>query len=262
MILTNNLDATLPIVCNVDDRVVREHVLAACKLRLPWLEMADPHDRAAIVVGGGPSMRPLLPMISALKDGGGVVFATNGTVPVLYAAGISSDHHVLLDARPENVAFVAGPRAQHYLIASQCHPAMFSAIAGHPATLWHPAYPEMQEWLGDREAVLIGGGTTVGLQAMSIAYALGFRKIHLFGFDSSYSAAGEGHAYAQPLNADEDRQEYRVGDKAFIAAPWMARQAMEFQVASRQLCDGDAELYVHGTGLLPAIAAQMGNPKD
>jgi hypothetical protein len=106
--------------------------------------------------------------------------------------------------------------------------------------------------------VLIGGGTTVGLQALSIAYALGHRKIHLFGFDSSYSEAGEGHAYPQPLNADEERQEFRVGDRAFICAPWMARQAMEFQIASRQLCDGDAELYVHGTGLLPAIAAQMG----
>jgi len=105
---------------------------------------------------------------------------------------------------------------------------------------------------------LIGGGTTVGLQAMSIAYALGHRKIHLFGFDSSYSAAGEGHAYRQPLNDGEEPVEYRVGDKAFMAAPWMARQAVEYQTASRQLCDGGAELYVHGTGLLPAIAAQMG----
>jgi uncharacterized Rossmann fold enzyme len=258
MILAGNLDQTLPIVCNVDDDVVRAHVQAACKLKLPWLEMVEAHDRPAIVVGGGPSMRALRPMILALRNGGAEVFATNGTVPVLYAAGISSDHHVLLDARPENVAFVEGPKPQHYLVASQCHPDLFRAIAGHPATIWHPAYPEIDEWIGHREAVLIGGGTTVGLQALSIAYALGHRKIHLFGFDSSYSEAGEGHAYPQPLNADEERQEFRVGDRAFICAPWMARQAMEFQIASRQLCDGDSELYVHGTGLLPAIAAQMG----
>lgn len=261
MILTDNLDETLPIVCNTADDRIRANVLAACKLPLPWLDLVEAHDRPAIVVGGGPSMRPLLPMIRALRDGGAEVYATNGTVPVLYAAGIASDHQVLLDARPENVAFVAGPKALHYLIASQCHPDLFRAVAGHPATLWHPAYPEIDEWIGHKEAVLIGGGTTVGLQALSIAYALGHRKIHLFGFDSSYSDAGDGHAYVQPLNDDDDRQEYRVGDRKFVAAPWMARQAMEFQTASRQLIDGDAELYVHGTGLLPAIAAQMGKSR-
>lgn len=261
MILADNLDQTIPIVCNTADELVRANVQAACELDLPWLDIAEAHDRAAIVVGGGPSMRPLLPMIAAMQAGGATVFATNGTVAPLFVAGILSNHQVLLDARPENVAFVAGPKAQHYLIASQCHPDLFRAIKGHPATLWHPAYPEIDEWIGHREAVLIGGGTTVGLQAMSIAYALGHRKIHLFGFDSSYSEAGEGHAYPQPLNADDDRQEYRIGDRKFIAAPWMARQAMEFQTASRQLIDGDAELYVHGTGLLPAIAAQMGKSR-
>jgi len=259
MILASNLDDTIPIVCNMPDATIRAHVEAACKRNMPWLELAEAHDRVAIVVGGGPSMRSLLPMIAALQKAGGEVFATNGACTALAAAGVVADHHVLLDARAANAVFVAGPKARHYLIASQCHPDLFWAIAGHPATLWHPAYPEIDEWIGHREAVLIGGGTTVGLQAMSIAYALGHRKIHLFGFDSSYSAAGEGHAYPQLLNADEERQEYCVGDQKFIAAPWMARQAMEFQIASRQLCDGDAELYVHGTGLLPAIAARMGN---
>lgn len=262
MIVTDNLDQTLPIICNVGDDAVRRNVEAACKLNIPWLQMVEAHDQPAIVVGGGPSMRPLLPMISALKEGGATVYATNGTVAPLFSAGIGTNFQVLLDARPENVAFVAGPKAQHYLIASQCHPLLFSAIAGHPRTLWHPAYPEIDEWIGHREAVLIGGGTTVGLQALSIAYALGHRKIHLFGFDSSYSEAGEGHAYPQALNDADDRQEFRVGDKRFIAAPWMARQAMEFQVAAAQLAEGDAELYVHGTGLLPTVAALMGKERN
>lgn len=261
MIVSENLDQTLPIVCNTADAMIRRNVEAACALDLPWLEMADPHDRAAIVVGGGPSMKALRPMIAALQNSGGEVFAVNGVLPTLCEAGVVADHHVLLDARPENLAFLRGPSPRHYLIASQCDPALFDAISGHPATLWHPAYPEIDEWIGRREAVLIGGGTTVGLQALSIAYALGHRKIHLFGFDSSYSVAGDGHAYAQPLNDDEVREEFCVGDQKFIAAPWMARQAVEFQIASRQLVDGDAELYVHGSGLLPAIAARMGKER-
>jgi hypothetical protein len=258
MILATNMNETLPVFCNTDDGDIRANVQAACARKLPWLDLAEPHDRAAIIVGGGPSMRALRPMIHALWHGGATVFATNGVVNLLHEAGITVDHHVLLDARPENVRFVEGAKARHYFVASQCAPAMFDALARFPVTLWHPAYPEIDEWIGHKEAVLIGGGTTVGLQAVSIAYALGYRKLHLFGFDSSFSAAGEGHAYPQELNDGDDRQEFRVGDQRFIAAPWMARQAMEFQVASRQLCDGDAELYVHGTGLLPAIAALMG----
>ena len=61
MILTDNLDQTLPIVCNTADDRIRANVLAACKLPLPWLDLLEAHDRPAIVVGGGPSMRPLLP---------------------------------------------------------------------------------------------------------------------------------------------------------------------------------------------------------
>jgi len=262
MIVAENLDDALPIVCNAGDDAIRRNVEAACALPIPWLNLVEAHDQPAIVVGGGPSMRPLLPMIAALKDRGATVYATNGTVRLLHSAGVTANFHVLLDARRENVAFVDGPKAQHYLIASQCHPLLFAAIAGHPQTLWHPAYPEIDEWIGHREAVLIGGGTTVGLQAMSIAYALGHRKIHLFGFDSSYSEAGDGHAYPQALNDDDDRQEYRIGDRRFIAAPWMVRQAVEYQTAARQLCEGDAELYVHGTGLLPTVAALMGKERN
>ncbi|MFM2128511.1 MAG: hypothetical protein RL477_57, partial [Pseudomonadota bacterium] len=81
---------------------------------------------------------------------------------------------------------------------------------------------------------------------------------HLFGFDSSYSEAGEGHAYPQDLNSGEERAEFCVGDRKFIAAPWMVRQAIEFQTASVQLVEGGAEVYVHGTGLLPTVAALMG----
>ena len=258
MIVAGNLDDMIPITCNAGDEAVRANVIAAAALDRPWLELAEPHERPALVIGGGPSMRALRPMIAALQHGEATVFATNGVLPTLYEAGIETDHHVLLDARPENIAFLRGPRPRHYLIASQCHPTLYEAILGRPQTVWHPAYPEISEWIDNREAVLIGGGTTVGLQAMSLAYALGHRKLHLFGFDSSYSEAGEGHAYPQDLNSGEERAEFCVVDRKFIAAPWMVRQAIEFQTASVQLVEGGAEVYVHGTGLLPTVAALMG----
>ena len=259
MITAGNLDQTIPIVCNAGDDAVRAQVIASSGLDLPWLDLAKPHDRAALIVGGGPSMRAARPFIRALAMGAADIFATNGVLPSLAEAGITrARYQVLLDARPENVRFVQGPKPGHYLIASQCHPDLFAAIAGHPTTIWHPAYPEISEWIGHREAVLIGGGTTVGLQAMSIAYAMGYRALHLFGFDSSYSDDGAHHAYVQALNDGDDREEVFLGDQRFIVAPWMARQALEFVESARQLIEGGAQICVHGSGLLPAIAAQSG----
>jgi hypothetical protein len=167
---------------------------------------------------------------------------------------------VLLDARAHNQGFVQPNKNTKYLIASQCSDGVFEALDGHDVTLWHPAYPGIQEYIGDRLCALIGGGTTVGLQAMSIAFCMGYRSIHLYGFDSSYSQAGEGHAYIQAANAEDPRESYWIGGKEYIAAPWMARQAMEFQTAAQQLADADAIIQVHGFGLLPAIAKAMSEP--
>jgi hypothetical protein len=72
--------------------------------------------------------------------------------------------------------------------------------------------------------------------------------------------AGEGHAYPQAANAEDPRESYWVGGKEYIAAPWMARQAMEFQTAAQQLAEEDTIIQVHGHGLLPAIAKAMSEP--
>ena len=259
MIRSSNLDETIPIVCNTRDSEIFANVKAAVSRDLPVLHVSDPHDRVAVIVGGGPSLKRQLAHLDAHKAQGHEIFTLNGTMGALHSAGIRSDYYVMLDARPVNLPFLDHLEADHFLIASQCAPAAFDKLTGEDVTLWHPNYPGLAEYIGDDDCALIGGGTTVGLQAISIAYAMGYRQIHIYGFDSSYSG-DEGHAYVQHQNDNDPRAEYWVAGEKFIAAPWMARQAMEFQEASRQLADGDAELYVHGDGLLPAIAKRMSAP--
>ena len=260
MIVPSNLDDTIPIVCNTEDHEIFGNITAAVARDLPWLQLSEPHDGVAVIVGGGPSMKPLLPMIAGHKAAGHKVFAVNGTIPTLASVDVTPDYFVLLDARAHNQGFVHPNKATKYLIASQCSDGVFEALGGQDVTLWHPAYPGIQEYIGERVCALIGGGTTVGLQAMSIAFCMGYRSIHLYGFDSSYSVAGEGHAYAQDANAEDPREGYWVGGKEYIAAPWMARQAMEFQTAAEQLAQEDTIIQVHGHGLLPAIAKAMSEP--
>ena len=260
MIIPSNLDEMIPIVCNTEDHEVFGNVRSAVARGLPWLQLAEPHDGVAVIVGGGPSMKPLLPMIAAHKAAGQTIFAVNGTVPTLGSVDVTPDYFVLLDARAANQGFVQPNKATKYLIASQCQPSVFDALEGNDVTVWHPAYPGIQEYIGDKECALIGGGTTVGLQAMSIAFCLGYRNIHLYGFDSSYSMAGEGHAYPQAVNDGDAHESYWVSGKEYISAPWMARQAMEFQTAAQQLAEEDTIIQVHGYGLLPAIAKAMSEP--
>jgi hypothetical protein len=187
------------------------------------------------------------------------VWAVNGTGAFLRVKGLIPDAHVIVDARPENVTFLDGaaPETMHYL-ASQCDPKLFQAA--ERVTLWHAASPGMPERLyGLRETPLIGGGSTVGLQALVIAYVLGYRKIHLYGFDSSYRES-EHHAYPQSLNADDRVVTAVVGDKSFQAAPWMVQQAEEYMTTAAELEHDGTVITVHGSGLLPYMANEMPRP--
>lgn len=257
MILPSNLDETLPVVCNTAATDVLANVEFASTLPYPWLRHQAETGNPALLIGGGPSVSMFLETIRAEQKAGAAVFAMNGTRAMLGRVGIVPDYFVLVDAQPGAAGFV-GPANTH-LIASACNRAVFDQFnAADNVVIWHPSFPGLTHIPCDRERVLIGGGSSVGILSMSIAYVLGFRDIRLFGFDSSYEGDC-GHAYEQRQNDDDKPELYTVGDQTFSAAPWMARQAVEFQSASTQLANLGASISVLGRGLLPAVAAMMAN---
>lgn len=255
MIVPSNIDETIPAVCNTGDQEVLGNITAAAALDLPWLHLAEPHDGIAVIVGGGPSMKPLLPMIAAHQRSGHKVFAVNGTIPTLRIADVTPNFFVLLDAKPSNVDFVQPHKDTKYLIASQCNPTVFNALKGYNVTVWHPAYPNIWPILGDKPCAVIGGGSSVGLLTISVAFCMGYRHIHVYGLDSSYSNDGSSHAYVQ--DANNDRESYCVNGVEYVASKWMARQAVEFQTVATQLAAENTIIHVHGYGLLPAVAVEM-----
>jgi hypothetical protein len=169
------------------------------------------------------------------------------------------DIHVLLDARPENAQFVQHPRKDvSYLVSSQCDAAVFNALAGFDVTQWVPWMDGVTPLCRETEKpiVVVGGGNTVGLKAMCIAHILGYRKQHLYGFDSSYRGEAN-HAYPQPLNDGEARIEIIAAGRKFACARWMARQAQDFQNQLPKLLQEGADIHVHGDGLIPWIARHL-----
>lgn len=241
---------------NNDPAVMLEQYRENLKRDIPFLAPRNVHKDTMLLVGGGPSLRDTLAKLRFHQARGGHIYALNGTHDYLIDRGIVPDYHVLLDSRPDNTCFVQRPRKDvKYLVGAQCHAAMFEALEGYNVTLWltdHDGASDLVKGREDKPVVLIGGGATVGMKSMYLGYTMGYRKFHFFGFDSSYRA-DENHAYAQPLNANERRIDIVANGKTFSCAPWMAKQANEFQRQARKLLELGCRLTVHGDGLIPWI---------
>jgi hypothetical protein len=237
-------------VGNTSEEQRIKNIQHAVSLTLPLLYSKTQHDGHAVIVGGGPSLNDSIDEIRWRKSKGQTVFATNNT-----PSKVEADYHVMLDARPDNAAFV--PYGIPCLYASECHPNVYERAKnnGNPITVWHSYADGMDDVLANehRGFTYVGGGSSVGLKAMCIAYILGYREMHLYGMDSCYRD-GHHHAYSQSLNDGERVISVTMGDKLYKVAPWMATQVEEFKDLAGYLVSMGCTLTVHGEGLLQDVA--------
>jgi hypothetical protein len=246
-------------VPNVTEMHVFDNIRAN-KNAAPWLvKSLTAHEDVAIICGSGPSLIGQLPFVNSFRSMG-KLFALNNAANILTKHGVRADYQVILDARKENVALLGD--ADCYLIASQCDPSVFEKLkSDHTRTghicLWHPAIEGIADLFLDRNMTLIGGGTTVGLSAMALAFAMGFRKFALFGYDSSF-VDGKTHAAPQLRTPTEAHTfNVTVNGRTFQSNAAMAKQAELFPQFAMKLADNDCEIRVFGDGLLPYIAQLM-----
>lgn len=235
------------------ERIVTNVGLAVKREGARWLEAKDAHGGVALIVGGGASLKGDLGTVWTHQQKGAKLFALNNVPKYLISKGIAPDAHVLLDAIPEVADFVENWYTTERYYASQCHPSVHDR-AGDELILWHPAIQGLLEVIPDCDGPFVGGGTTIGTRAIGVAYMLGYRNLHLFGLDSSY----EGdfcHAYEQGGYAD--LWDVKVGNEEFRSPPQLIAQAQEFQNLLPDLIAQGCEITVHGTGLLPSLAAEI-----
>jgi uncharacterized Rossmann fold enzyme len=232
---------------NNDASVMLEQLEANLKRDLPHFKEQPEHDRTMILAGGGPSIKDM-----AVPAGD--IFALNGAHDYLISKGIKPHYHVILDSRAENAAFVRHPQKDiKYLISGFCHADVFEALQEQDVTLWISDMDGVLELVNVKDdPVLVGGGATVGMKALYLGYLMGYRKFEIYGLDSCY-IDDENHAYPQPMNDGERKDKYIVCGREFTCAPWMAKQAMEFQQQARMLASLGCQLSVHGDGLLAWI---------
>jgi hypothetical protein len=226
---------------------------------------ASPHetqDREVVLLAGGPSMPAHIDTIRTLRASGAAIVTVNGAYSWAIENGFGPQigMQIVLDAREFNARFVEPVLpACRYLIASQVHPATLAPLPRERTLLWHSGDigEENEALVREHNGGLyfpIPGGSTVVLRAIPLLRMLGFKRLHLFGFDSCVQEDGTHHAYAQPENDTELVIPVTCGGRTFKCTPWMTSQASEFRDLVRFLGD-EVELAVYGDGLIAHIVA-------
>lgn len=251
--------AMIECICNTADDQLRENIRWACRRDLKWLSQVPAHEGHAVIVGGAPSVMNFGEELVWRQEQGQTIFALNGALGFLRELGLDADCHVIVDARASNASFIpAESEATHYL-ASQCAPEVFDAAASHKVVLWHSNTPLIAGAIENpslKQEYLVGGGNTVGLSTMALAYVLGYREIHLYGMDSSLTNLDH-HAYPQPQNDRDIVMDVYCNGRNFKASAWMISQAEQFQELALELAELGCLITVHGDGLLPWVAFQL-----
>jgi SAM-dependent methyltransferase len=231
---------------------------------IPWICEHPAHKRVALLIGGGPSLKDDIETIRRQQAAGAEIVALNGAGRHLVRHGIVPDRLIVIDPRERNVEFVTTLAAERYLLASQCHPAVFDALFGDGADveMFHLNLPGLVEALPKGRFVTpINGVVSAGLVAMSVLATMGYRTLHLYGYDSS-DADGEAHAYPQELSAAEaKRMKTFFNGREYTSSYAMFQQAKEFEELACMLSGFGVTIIVHGSGLLPDIAKEMATNK-
>lgn len=239
------------VVCNTSDELLRANITENSRRPGTWVQVLPENSVSALLCGSGPSLADSLPEIRERVRSGARVFALNGAAQFLYEHGITSDYQVMIDAR-ERTASLVGPARQH-LFASQCHPSCWDKAPD--ARIYHLAIENIEDLFPTdypTDFALIGGAASVGNTATCLAYALGYRDLHCFGYDSSHR--GEvSHARHQAINDADPVTEVDFHGKTYRCSITMKLQAEKFPDTAAALESMGAKVTVHGDGLLPAI---------
>lgn len=250
----------IEVFCIAPNEELFSQIRENCAATRRWAKAIPAHDGAAVLVGGGPSLRKNLDGVRMRQEHGQKVFALNGACKFLNDNGITPDYQVLLDPQPLLIDYIGD--AKEHLVASQCHPSILKALPN--ATLWHLDVEGAKEQIPpfDDDYCLVGGGITVGLSAMCVAYSMGYRAIHCYGYDSSYADDGQDHAYAAPADVgskvvhkrlDHNTIVVTYAGKKFNTSLCLFQQAQTFQKTAGDLIELGCLITVNCDGLLRSI---------
>ncbi len=251
---SDDLILGLDIIENTPVEEINDNILKNSFIYTKWLSAEVENDKPAILIGGGASINDHIKDIQNLQREGGIVFAMNGASSWACDNGIAVDYQVILDAK-EETADLVDQSANEHLFASQCHTK--TLCRSNKLTLWHLSRPGTEELfpahrVRDGGYTLVGGDSSVGVCALCVAYILGFRDLHVFGYDTSYRE-GKSHGYKQRINATMPTMKTGWAGKEYTISLAMRDQCQLFMAYSSALKAEGCSFKVYGEGLLQSV---------
>jgi len=248
--------------CVLDAEGRLEQIKSALERGLEEFGPSQPHDKEIAIIGSGPSVKKQIAKIRKLKEDGVMILAIKAAHDFLIKRGVVP--HAALAVDPQDHIWKCFqnklPKGEierpAYLIASQCHPSTFDYLDDQRVILWHLLATSSADFLSGR--IQIGGGSTSGSRGIVLAYMMGFRKFHLFGFDSCLEPGKKPDQMLRKIDGQkwggEDKEkimELVCEGKTFYADPAMAAQANEIQQVFAML-EG-AQIKAYGRGLIQTV---------
>jgi hypothetical protein len=242
------MDKTMNLM--LPEEEMKKHILENIRKGYTECRPHEAQEREVAILAGGPSLatfdRPDLPIITV-----------NGAYNWAIEKGYKPSATMIVDPREFNRRFTQPPIPEcKYLIGSQCHPSVAGSVPKEQVYLWHsgdlcgPVIEEYaKETQGEHQFFPVFGGSTVMLRGLSLLVMLGFRKFHIWGFDSCLMD-GKHHAYSQPENDTEKVMDILIGGRKFKCHAWQAVQAQEFIETLKHMLPDDVVMEIHGDGLI------------
>lgn len=246
----------------VDSSELIENVKTNTPKFSKWVTKCAIHDREAILISAGPTLKKEIDTIKELISSGKekVIFCVKHALSTLYEAGIEPHGCIILDARPlegnsthmvkRKDLYANVPPEMTFYIATMCAPETVDYLIslGNPIVGWHAANQGMME-AGLKEfatGMLVAGGTCAAWRQFAIAHAFGFRTFHLFGYDFYYESK-------ESKTSNEIMQVFVGPNKTpFFSTGELVAALQDFEHINKLVLEYNLNLYVYGDGMVAA----------
>lgn len=240
----------------ISDEKIRQNILDARQLNIKPISncVAWREGRPIAVIGGGPSLKNYLPNLNTYLEN----IVCGSAHDYLARNGVNAKYCIICDADPIMAKYLINSNSfTTYLVASQCDKEVFRQLTGKKIYMWHSGgEPGFNADMFPDVHNVIPGGCTVGTRGILAAIGMGYKNIHLYGFDSCISEE-EHHAYPfmtqeETLGPITDVSLDGPSGKIFKCAGYMLAQIFDFQQILKMYA-GQIKIEVFGGGPLAEI---------
>jgi hypothetical protein len=233
-----------------DSSTRQSYIDSAIARNLPRVVTRKRRSGKVAVVASGPSVADY---VDTLKNWDGEIWGINRAFEWMRHRGIKPTGFLGLDPEWFLVECLPNiPEDVTYYLAAQVHPGVFDHLKDRNVRLWFMADGQVKM---PADAHLIYGGSTCLGRAPNLAYALGYRDVHVFGGDSSYTHKQYVHGGDLPANWVPAELNGRI----FKTQRNLIQQASEFVEQMVEWARGDDPMSVtlYGDGLMQAWYAHQ-----